>query len=337
MTPTEFELLLEQLSRRLTDDVRASSEYHGPQVFENRARHLLQELGANLGYQVNFSPHPQGFPDIALGEFGIEVKVVAADSWRTVGNSVFEGMRDPDVRHIYVLYGKMGGIPTVKWGRYEECVMHVRTSHRPRFEIEIGAEEPLFSKFGITYDAFCDLDLDGKMQLIRNYARNRLKPGERLWWLEDKPEEAQEHSLPLGVRLYMSLTQAEKRRLRAEAALLCPQVVGGSRTKKKYDDAAMYLITYHGVLCSQARDLFSAGSVALRGNPIRGGIYIMRALQDIEGEMREAADRLEQALFVEYWGTEVEKEQRISQWLLRADRHAVGWTPSRDLFGGQGQ
>jgi hypothetical protein len=245
-------------------------------------------------------------------------------------------MRDPNVKHIYVLYGKMGGIPTVRWGRYEECVMHVRTSHRPRFEIEIGAQEPLFAKFGITYDAFCALDLEGKMELIRAYARSRLKTGERLWWLEGKPEEAQEHSLPLGVRLYMGLDQPEKRKLRAEAALLCPQVVGASRAKKKYDDAALYLITYHGVLCSQARDLFSAGSVALRNNPTRGGIYIMRSLLDIETEMRAAAERLEDALFVEYWGESVDKSARIAQWLVRADGHAIGWKPSRDLFGGQG-
>jgi hypothetical protein len=229
MTPEQFELLLAIVSDRLTEDVKASTLYHGPLQFEDRARHLLQELGNDLGLNVNFTPHPQGFPDIPLGEFGIEVKVVANDSWRTVGNSVFEGMRDPNVRHIYVLYGKLGGTPEVRWGRYEECVMHVRTSHRPRFEIEIGAEESLFTKFAVTYDQFCDLDLDGKMKLIRAYARGRLKPGERLWWLEDKPEEAQEHSLDLQVRLYTSLPEDEKIKLRAEAVLLCPQALGGSR------------------------------------------------------------------------------------------------------------
>ena len=48
----------------------------------------------------------------------------------------------------------------------------------------------------------------------------------------------------------------------------------------------MYLLTYHGVLCPQARDLFSAGSVALRSdtNPWRN--YLQRALKDIEPEMR---------------------------------------------------
>jgi hypothetical protein len=281
----------------------------------------------------NSASHPQAFPDIVIGEFGIEVKVVAQDSWRTVGNSVFEGMRDPGVRHIYVLYGKMGGTPTVRWGRYEECVMHVRTSHRPRFEIEIGAQEPLFAKFGVTYDQFCDLDLDGKMRLIRAYARSRLEPGQRLWWLEDKPEEAQEHSLDLQVRLYTSLTAEEKIRLRAEAVLLCPQALGGSRQGHKYDDVAFYLITYCGVLAHQTRDLFSAGSVA---GVERGGLYLMRALQHIEGEIRAAANRLEDALFVEYWGTTVPKEERIREWLRRADGFADGWVPSRDLFGGRG-
>jgi hypothetical protein len=337
MTSEQFELLLQKLSERLTDEVRASDKYHSSRPFEDRARSILLELKTDLGYVVDFSPHPQLFPDIVLGEFGIEVKVVESDQWRTVGNSVFEGMRDPNVKHIYVLYGKMGGTPTVRWGKYEQCVVHVRTSHRPRFELEMGAKEPLFAKFGISYDAFCNLDLQGKMGLIRTYARSRLKPGDRLWWLEDKSEESLEHSLPLGVRLYMGLDQEEKRKLRAEAALLCPQVVKPSRTKKKYDDAAIYLITYRGVLCSQARDLFSAGSVALRADQTRGGNYILRALKDIETEMREAAKRLEDALFVEYWGKSVKKTNRIKEWLNRADGFAVGWKPSRVLFGGKGK
>jgi hypothetical protein len=332
VTRGNFEQLLTAVSNRLTKEVRKSAKYHLPREFENRTRRLLVELGRKEEVHVDLAPPAQVFPDIVVAEFGIEVKVVNTDSWRTIANSVFEGTRDANVKHIYVLYGKMGGTPTVRWGRYEDCVMHVRTSHVPRFEVEIGADESLFSKFGISYQAFCALEPEGKMRFIREYARARLKPGDRLWWLEDKPEEAQEHSLPLEVRLYMGLSQEEKRKLRAEAALLCPQVVKPSRSKKKYDDAALYLITYHGVLCSQARDLFSAGSVALRSNPTRGGIHIMRALKDIECEMREAAERLEDALFIEYWGVSVRPADRISQWLERADRYAEGWKPSKHLF-----
>ena len=120
--------------------------------------------------------------------------------------------------------------------------------------------------------------------------------------------------------------------MRAEAALLCPQIVKPSRSKHKYDDATLYLLTYHGVLCPQARDLFSAGSVALRADPTRGGSYILRALLDIEDEMLAAAERLEDALFVEYWGWAIPRAERIDAWLRKADELAVSWRPSDFLF-----
>jgi hypothetical protein len=332
MTTKDFEELLTAVSIKLTAELQASTVNHVPSKFEARVRAVLPELAKNKGLKVDLSPHPHIFPDIVLGEFGIEVKVTNKDLWRSVANSVFEGTRDASVRHIYILFGKMGGTPEVKWGRYEDCVMHVRTSHVPRFEVEINPEMTLFAKIGISYLDFCGLSPHEKMVHIRRYARGRLKKGDRLWWLEDKPEREQEHSLPLEVRLYMNLDQDEKRKLRAEAALLCPQIVKPSRSKKKYDDVAIYLLTYHGVLCSQARDLFSAGSVALRSDGTRGGNYTLRALQDIETEMRVAAENLEDALFVEYWGRNVPRSKRIKEWLKRADALAKGWRPSKVLF-----
>lgn len=332
MNTTDFEKLLTALSQRLTKDLRASAEYHIPSKFENRVREVLVDLAKDKSVTVDMSPQAQAFPDIVVGEFGIEVKFVTADSWRSIANSVFEGTRDTHVKHIYVLFGKTGGTPEVRWDRYEDCVMHVRTSHVPRFEVEIGAKESLFKKFGVSYQGFRSLSPHEKMEHIRQYARGRLKKGDRLWWLEDKPEREQEHSLPLEVRLYMNLEQDEKRKLRAEAALLCPQIVKPSRSKKKYDDVAIYLLTYHGVLCSQVRDLFSAGSVALRSDGTRGGNYILRALKDIEPEMTAAAHGLEDALFVEYWERSVPPADRIKEWLKRADALAKGWRPSKALF-----
>jgi len=332
MTTREFEELLTKACARLANEVRASEQYHVPSKFENRVRTVLLELTHPLAFKIDMAPNVQAFPDIIVDEFGVEVKVVHTDGWRTISNSVFEGSRDPSVKYIYVVFGKMGGTPEVRWGRYEDCVMHVRTSHVPRFEVEINAKESLFTKFGITYENFCTLSPHDKMKHVRKYARGRLKEGERLWWLEDKLEREQEHSLPLEVRLYMRLSQEEKRRFRAEAALLCPQIVKPSRTKRKYEDAAIYLLTYHGVFCPQARDLFSAGSVALRSNSARGGNYLLRALEDIEEEMKTAAATLEDALFVEYWGVSVPKSQRIKKWLERADAYAKGWRPSKELF-----
>lgn len=330
MERTEFEALLDMVVAQLENEAR-SHGFSGSAAFEDRVRGLVNQFGAHVGLVADSEPHPHVFPDVVAGEYGVEVKFTVGDSWRSVANSVFESTRSDKVRHVYVVFGKMGGEPSVRWGRYEDCVMHVRTSHVPRFEVQMYPEESLFDRMGVSYEEFRSLDVPQKMRLIREYAASRLRPGEHLWWMDDRTEG--EHSLPLEARLYMNLPQEEKRRLRAEAALLCPQVVKGSRKKRKYEDAVSYLLTVHGVLCPQARDLFSAGSVALRSNPEeRGGNYILRALKDIEEEMRLAADALPDSLFVEYWGHAVAKDHRLAEWLRLADGYAEGWVPSRELF-----
>ncbi|MFP4351862.1 MAG: restriction endonuclease [Puniceicoccaceae bacterium] len=325
-----FESILDKVCEILREEARFT-RFESSDAFELRVREVLQSFMEDSDTPVDFQPHPHLFPDIVLGHRGIEVKFTAKDTWRIVANSVFESTRSPSTTEVYALFGKMGGRPDVRWSRYDDCVLHVRTSHVPRFELEIGAKESLFKKIGVPYASFAKLDDHEKMRHIRNYARGRLKQGERLWWLEDSPADAT-HSLPIQARLYTSLEQNEKRRLRAEAALLCPEIVKPSRSKHKYDDVTLYLLTVHGVLCSQVRDLFSAGSVALRADSKRGGSYLLRALSDIEPEMRKAADELDDRLFEEYWGKACPKTQRLSEWLKRADSLAQEWVPSEHLF-----
>jgi hypothetical protein len=284
----------------------------------------------DTSFEVDLSPPAQAFPDIALGEFGVEVKFTLEDKWRSVANSVLETQRVEAVKKIYIVFGKMGGIPEVQWGDYEKSVIHVRTSHVPRFEVELFADNSLFERMGIRYNDFRGLPMHEKMQYIREYARNRLKPGERLWWLDGR--DSDEHTMLMQARLYTSLPADEKTRLRAEAALLCPAIVKPGHSRNKYDDAVLYILTYHGVLCHQARDLFSAGSVANPNNDNDGGIYIERALKLLEDEMREAALRMEDALFIEYWGESVPPGNRIARWLELADAQAQGWKPSESLF-----
>jgi hypothetical protein len=329
MDEIDFEKLLEVVCERLTRDVQNNPLNRKPNEFEKLARIRIQEGLAEIGAALALDQVAQGFPDIVVGRFGAEVKATESDSWRCIANSVSEGQRAQNVDRIYVIYGKMGGKPEVKWADYGKSIVHVRTSHVPRFEIEIGSSRSLFELIGTTYEQFRILPMLEKMPFIREYARARLKVGERLWWLEDKEVDDQEHSLPLNVRIYMDLEPQEKRNLRAEAALLCPMVVGGSRKRKKYTDAVSYLMTYRGVLCPQARDLFSAGSVAGKA---RGGNYVQRALIDIQDEMRTAACALEAPLFVEYWGSAPEPESRLKHWLSLADGYATSWKPSKHMF-----
>ena len=330
MTPREFETLLDQAISSLAVRIQTQEICRDARTFERWVCDSLRD--ASVGKGVNASPtfHPHAFPDIAVNGFGVEVKYTTKNSWLAVGNSIFEGMRAPGVDHVYVVFGKMGGWPEVRWKRYEDCVTHVRISHAPRFVLEMDRQSPLFEIMQIPYAEFRELPPEEKMTHVRDYSRSRLREGERLWWLEDR--EDQDHTLPIQVRLYMRLGQDEKRRLRAEAAILCPQIVKPSRTRNKYTDAALYLLTQHGVFCPQTRDLFTAGSVALRSDETRGGNYVLRALKDIELEMRGAAERLDQKLFVEYWGASFPPELRLREWLRRADSYARDWRPSDHLF-----
>lgn len=325
MERAAFETLLDKAVAQLGKDVQESTKYHGPDAFQQRVFDVLRVVATGAKIDINPTFHPHAFPDIRANGYGIEVKTTNKDSWLSVGNSIFEGMRDPGIERIYVVFGKMGGMPSVKWGRYEDRITHVRISHAPRFVLEMDRDSSLFGKMQISYDEFAKQSPDEKMRYVRLYSRGRLKPGERLWWLEDENSEGK----PLQVRLYMSLTKPEKIKLRAEGTLLFPQVVAGSRVKDKYTGPAFFFLTYHNIFCPQTRDLFTAGSVAGKE---RGGNYLLRALKKIEPQMREAALSLPGALFEEYWQEQVAPGDRIKEWLKRADRLAKGWKPSDHLF-----
>lgn len=334
MTKVEFESLLDRCCNILTEEAR-STGFNSSNHFENRVRKVLYDLTEDCdSIEIDFNSPAQAFPDIAMGEYGVEVKYTTSDTWRSIANSVLETQRVEGVKYIYIVFGKMGGLPEVRWGEYESSVIHVRTSHVPRFEVEIAtdpntARESLFQQMGIRYKDFRLLDMSEKMKYIRAYAR-KIHPDGRLWWIEEK--ETDEHTLPIQARLYTNLPIEKKTRLRAEAALVCPDIVKSGRNRNKYDDVVLYLLTYHGVLCHQARDLFSAGSVANPKNDDNGGIYIERALKLIEKEMRQAALEMDDAIFVEYWGESVPPEKRIARWLEKADEVAQGWKPSDSLF-----
>lgn len=329
----DFERSLDEVCEGLTALLSSASPPRSSTEFERVVREELHTTLQPYGLEVELDPKVQQFPDIPLAPFGVEVKFTTNDTWRSIANSVSEGTRIDEIEQIYVIFGKRGGVPEARWRTYDDCVIHVRTSHRPRFEVDMTAEESLFDKIGVSYSEFRKLSGEQRMEHVRNYARARLKPGEQLWWLDAATLESGDaeptHTLPIQARLFKSLTKQEQRQLRAEMALLFPSIFRSSRSRDKYDGAALYLLTYHGVVAPQLRDNFTAGSVA---GPARGGRYLQRSLQDIELEIREAAERLEDSLFEEYWGYNVPKNQRIQEWLRLADKEAGDWVPSKELF-----
>jgi len=168
MNKSEFEHLLDVCCGTLTHEAR-STGFPTATQFENRVREVLDDLLKDeVSLKVDFSPPQQGFPDIALGDYGVEVKFTLSDTWKSIANSILESQRAAGVKYIYIVFGKMGGKPEVRWGDYENSVVHVRTSHVPRFEVELptagkARREWLFESMGISYDDFSRLDVHGKI------------------------------------------------------------------------------------------------------------------------------------------------------------------------------
>ena len=63
MTKTNFEQILDCCCERLTKEAH-SIGFKTSLLFENRVREVLSELTRNdQAFEIDFSPHPQAFPD----------------------------------------------------------------------------------------------------------------------------------------------------------------------------------------------------------------------------------------------------------------------------------
>ena len=329
LTDNEFESILNNVTSRLTSDLEQDSSCHDLLRFKQMVFDTLCHEVQGRGLTPVRGPLLDFLPEILLDGFGIEIKISDDNTWKSIEKSIFDSAPNTGVRRIYVIFGRMGSNPEVRWKRYEDAVAHVFVTRTPHFVIDMEENaSSLFTEIQIKYDEFRRLSSQDKIDLIHKYFRDQLQPGERLWTIQNLTP----RTTPFRVRIYMNLSQGEKEKLRAEAALLSPQICKPPRAKGKYEDAAIYLLTRHGVFCPQTRDLFTAGSVALKDNSERGGSYMRRSLEGLQSAMIHAAQRLDGELFKEYWGEDYPPDERISEWLRRADMYAEGWTPSNCLF-----
>lgn len=302
--------------------------FESPQSFELTVAAELRVVTKDAGIGCVDDPfHPNAFPDLLVNGFGVEVKFTKRKTWHGTGNSILEGMRDENTDQIYVVFCR-ADIPEIRWRMYEDCIRGVRISHSPRYMIDMETEATFFEDLGISYSDFILLSTHEKMNYVREHVKERISEHEKLWWIDEDDS----HTLPMEVRIYRLLSTEVKIQLRAEAALMCPQIFKSGRARGKYDQAAAYLLTQHGVYAPQIRDLYTAGSVAGKE---RGGKYLLRSLRQIETNIVSASKRLDDALFVEYWGFSCPVEQRIPKWLEMADFHAKDYKPSAEFFDGR--
>jgi hypothetical protein len=313
-----FEAILTAMCASLTAEVQAGKKATNSGEFEVDVRRVLADELHKAGAPKALDPRAQEFPDIVVGNFGIEVKFTVDDSWGSVANSIHESHRATGIDCIYVVFGKMGSGkvttrtpnppgPEVRWGKYEDVVYKARTSHRPRFEIDMkGTKVSLFERLGTTYLEFAALPYSEKMVYMRTYARSRSSENIDFWWLEK------------DLTPYAKLSDAAQREIRAEAALLVPGLVDAGDTAAVLK-MAMYMASAKRVLSHDSISVFGADRLT--------------EFQDLEPEMRAAAKGLISGIIEEHWGQQVKPEERLAAWVKMVDALSPGAAAA--LFGGE--
>ncbi len=214
-----------------------------------------------------------------------------------------------------------GRTPEVRWGLYENVVNHARTSHVPRFQIDMNAKESFFQKMGISYVDFSVMPMKQKMTFMRTYARSRRHLVKEFWWLED------------DLRPFSSLAISQRRKLIAEVCFLVPNII--TERQESLARAAFYLASMPRVLSHQMLEDFRS----VRTNPsgtdaaYTNGLLIVR---ELESEIILASEELAGGVIKEFWGAEIQTVERLSHFVAQLDEISdADPKPSATLFDGR--
>lgn len=256
----EFEKLCNNACLLMNKRAKQDPDYYlskGRQKLEKEVKEELDHAAKGTVFEGSIEIiSGQRFPDIVAAKyFGVEVKSTKEDKWTLIGGSVAEGTRVEDVKHIFLLFGKLHKPVEFKTLRYEECLCDIAVTHSPRYKIDMNLPDgkTIFHKMGITYDEL--QKKQNPIQHVVEYFRSTLKPGESLWWVNG--EEATTGSAPAKIRMWKTLSKEERNELIAQGFALFPELFGDS--KDKYERFTLWLVANHGVVSSSMRDPFSAG------------------------------------------------------------------------------
>ncbi len=317
----DFGLLVERATALLNKEAAEKQDYYltrNAQKLEDDVFRALQIVAKDTPFADTINKvSGQRFPDIVAGKyFGVEVKSSKDENWTTLGGSVNESTRVQDVERIFLIFGKLTSPVEFKSRPYQDCLSEVVVTHYPRYKIDMNlkSNETIFDKMGTDYDTLRTKENPTKE--IINYYKKTLKHGERLWWFdEDNATTNATHSNSATVRLWNTLTPAEKDYLKINAYILFPEIVGNSATK--YDNLALWLVTNHGIASPALRDSFSAGgrvkmSIGDKDTLVPRVIYnIYENRNKIKAQLALIPDDV----LKEFWNAGNVCKNRFEQWL----------------------
>jgi hypothetical protein len=287
--------------------------------FESLVCEKMQETSINTEFEGTIKQTgTYAFPDIiANGYFGVEVKITTKDHWTSTGNSVLETSRIEEVERIFIMFGKLGGEPDVRYRLYQECLPEISVTHSPRYRInmDLPKGKSIFDKMGISYD---DLRTSGDtIQKIKSYYRKQLKDGEGLWWIDEESE-----SPSPVIKQFRTLEPQSKERFKVDCMILFPELF---KSRANYERAATYMITEFGAVSTSLRDAFSAGGQqeVLVAREKRSVSQMFSQLHAYALKIASRINDIDEVLLKFYWRVSSIEINRIKQWKELIDKDVV--------------
>ncbi len=190
MRPSECESVIDRVVREMNDELAREINLERYSVSDRFQDYFLERVKSECrarGYTAHPDRFQQGFPDHGMNGCGVEVKHCTADSWKQNGNSIVSSLRDPSIKHVYVVFCKYGGVPEVRWKRYAECLDRARSTHKPRFNVRMDLEpgEGFLEEVGLTLNEFYNLTQREKLEVVRDHAITKPRSGTPIWWIPE--------------------------------------------------------------------------------------------------------------------------------------------------------
>ena len=254
----EFKELMNNVDQFLNRDAKNREAYYSNRngsKLEQDVADAMRECAKGTPFEnsiVLVSGHK--FPDIITNNYyGVEVKS-SKDGWESIGSSIMEGTRVDGIERIFMTFGKLNPPISFLSRPYEECLCDIAVTHSPRYKINmlLGPGETVFDKIGIPYDKL--RKMEEPVKPVAEYYRNKLKPGEALWWA---PEQSPDQAVSATIRIWRNLNTDEKKQYLEKAYALFPEITD-SKSSMKYVELGLWFIT-QGIYIPNVRDLFSAG------------------------------------------------------------------------------
>src|SRR3989344_7994726 len=245
--------LLQDAKKVVLEEVSRGIRFESGIQFEEFVFKTLVAIIKKLNLKSNHLKHSgaQTFPDIIFEHYGIEVKLTKSDSWQSIGNSIKESTKIRGLKKIYLFFLKQGGNPDVRFGIYEDHLNDILVTHSPRYQIDmdIKSNQTIFNKIGCAYKDFTGI------KAIRKYIDYCKSQGKDVWWID--PSDPSEKNSKAYLVSFEDLATVEREEFMLDVFILFPEVF--STSNKKFKRASIYLLENYNCLCTNLRDIFTAG------------------------------------------------------------------------------